>query len=77
MASAPGRLKTVLRENFNPLRLLKTKEPIVPSMGHSFDEELLCTRCGCEWVVHRQEPRDCGQEAGPPETPGGEDPLVA
>lgn len=77
MASAPGRLKTVLRETFNPLQLLKAKEPIVPSMGHSFNEELRCSRCDCEWIVHRQEPRDCGSENKAPGTPEEEDPLVA
>lgn len=52
-------MNPVAREIFNPLRLLETKEAIVPAMGHSFDEQLHCSRCGRSWTIQRAQPRDC------------------
>jgi hypothetical protein len=66
MAHAHRRLHTVVREAFNPLRLLDTKEAIVPAMGHRFDEALHCNRCGRSWTIQRAQPRDCGLEMPEP-----------
>jgi hypothetical protein len=63
MASPITRLKIVFRDSFNPLRLLRSKQSIVPAMGHNFNEDLACNRCGREWTEQREEPSDCNPEA--------------
>ena len=71
MASSQAKPEAGSRFRFlrNPLKLLRPKGPLEPALGHVFDTDLACNRCGRMWHEQRTEPTECGgvTEATAPE----------